>query len=238
MAHQFDRFEYLLSLVTFDMNRGDGDSDRGWAPVGRFAWRTEDGGRVVDEMIAEINHFGIRWPFIRDGLFRGSTERVAAAVEGVARVIGQRGRVAVFERDECRRGVEMTIDRIVGKGSEAPVERAFKAWLVADGWTLVNEAGSWADVIAERGDERLIGEVKGYTTSTGLDVDTMFGQLLRRMKPGAATTWAVIVPTRSLTAVLRVPIDCPTRPRHQGLRGSGRRHGPRALRLIRRRDRT
>ncbi len=63
-------------------------------------------------------------------------------------------------------------------------------------------------MIAERGDERLIGEVKGYTGSnTGLDVDTMFGQLLRRMTLGAATTWAVIVPTRSLTAVLRVPID-------------------------------
>lgn len=103
----------------------------------------------------------------------------------------------------------MTNDRIlVGKGSEAPVERAFKQWLVANGWRLVNEAGSWADLIAERGDERPIGEIQGYTAeNTGLDVDTMFGQLLRRMKPDAATTWAVIVPTRSLTAVLRVPID-------------------------------
>jgi hypothetical protein len=103
----------------------------------------------------------------------------------------------------------MTGDRnLVGRGSEAPVERAFKAWLVSEGWTLINEAGSWADVIAERGDERLIGEVKGYTgANTGLDVDTMFGQLLRRMEPDAATTWAVIVPTRSLIKVLRVPID-------------------------------
>jgi hypothetical protein len=50
--------------------------------------------------------------------------------------------------------------------------------------------------------------VKGHTGgNTGLDMDTMFGQLLRRMKPGAATTWAVIVPTRTLTAVLRVPLD-------------------------------
>lgn len=100
-------------------------------------------------------------------------------------------------------------DRILtGRGSEAPVELAFKLWLQATGWTLVNEAGSWADVIAERGDERLIGEVKGHTGgSTGLDVDTMFGQLLRRMKPGAATTWAVIVPTRSVPAVMRVPIE-------------------------------
>ena len=103
----------------------------------------------------------------------------------------------------------MAGDRILqGPGSEAPVERAFKAWLVAQGWTLVNEPGSWADVIAKRGSERLVGEVKGYTGgNTGLDVDTMFGQLLRRMKPGAATTWAVIVPTLSLAKVLRVPID-------------------------------
>lgn len=97
---------------------------------------------------------------------------------------------------------------LVGKGSEAPVEAAFKRWLVSEGWRLINEAGSWADVIAERGDERLIGEVKGHTGSnTGLDMDTMFGQLLRRMTPGAATTWAVIIPTRSLTAVLRVPLE-------------------------------
>ena len=103
----------------------------------------------------------------------------------------------------------VTSDRIlVGRGSEAPVEQAFKVWLVATGWQLINDAGSWADVIAERGDERLIAEVKGYTAgNTGLDVDTMFGQLLRRMEPGAATTWAVVVPTRSLSKVLRVHRD-------------------------------
>jgi hypothetical protein len=102
----------------------------------------------------------------------------------------------------------VTADRIlVGRGSEAPVERAFKQWLVSEGWRLIDERGSWADVIAERGEERLIGEVKGYTTSAGTDVDTMFGQLLRRMRPGAATIWAVVVPTRSLTAVLRVPLE-------------------------------
>lgn len=103
----------------------------------------------------------------------------------------------------------MTSERIlVGKGSEAPVEMAFRCWLQAAGWTLINERGSGADVIAERGGERLIGEVKGHTAgNTGLDMDTMFGQLLRRMKTDAATTYAVIVPTRSLTAVLRVPLE-------------------------------
>lgn len=81
-------------------------------------------------------------------------------------------------------------------------------------------------VIAQRGDERLIGEVKGYTAgNTGLDTDTMYGQLLRRMKPGAATTWAVIVPSRSLTAVLRCPDRNPQRPRDPRIRGPRQRRG-------------
>ena len=97
---------------------------------------------------------------------------------------------------------------LVGRGSEKPVEEAFKRWLVATGWRVIDDSGSWADVIAERGSERLVGEVKGNTgPNNGLDVDTMFGQLLRRMEPGSATTWAVIVPTPTLRAVLRVPLD-------------------------------
>jgi len=76
---------------------------------------------------------------------------------------------------------------------------------VNEGWRLVIEPGSWADVIAERGNERLIAEVKGFTgPNTGLDINTMYGQLLRRMIPGAATTWAVVVPTRSLKHALGV----------------------------------
>lgn len=102
----------------------------------------------------------------------------------------------------------MTERITVGRGSEAPVQAAFEAWLESDGWTIDRTHGTWADVIATRGAERLVAEVKGFTgSSTGLDVDTMFGQLLRRMRPGAATTWAVVVPSRSLTAVLRVPVE-------------------------------
>lgn len=97
---------------------------------------------------------------------------------------------------------------LTGRGSEAPVERAFKRWLTATGWRVLEDHGTWADVVAERGDDRIVAEVKGYTGSnTGLDVDTMFGQLLRRMEPGEATVYAVVVPTRSLTKVLRVPLD-------------------------------
>jgi hypothetical protein len=84
-AHEFDRFEYVLSLMRFDSSRGDGD--RGWAPGGRFVWRREDGSRVMDEMNAEIAAMGSEWPLLREGLFRGSAERLAAAVEGFDKIV-------------------------------------------------------------------------------------------------------------------------------------------------------
>ena len=61
----------------------------------------------------------------------------------------------------------MTNERILtGRGSEAPVEAAFKRWLEREGWTLITEAGGWADVIAERDGERLIGEVRATQAET------------------------------------------------------------------------
>ena len=84
-AREFDRFEYLLTLVRFDATRGDGD--RGWAPGGRFVWRRENGIRVMDEMKAEINAMGSDWPLLREGLFQGSVDRLAAAVEGFEKTI-------------------------------------------------------------------------------------------------------------------------------------------------------
>ena len=49
-------------------------------------------------------------------------------------------------------------------------------------------------------------EAKGKTTSAGLDVDTLYGQLLRRM-PDESTSarYAVVVPSAALAAALRVP---------------------------------
>lgn len=84
LAYEFDRFEYVLALVRFDMSRGD--SDRGWAPGGRFIWRREDGNRVDDEVKAEIKAMGARWPLVREGLFQGSADRLAAAVDGFGRI--------------------------------------------------------------------------------------------------------------------------------------------------------
>lgn len=47
---------------------------------------------------------------------------------------------------------------------------------------------------------------KGRTTSPGLDVDALCGQLFRRMRdPEEGARYAVVVPTPALSAALRVP---------------------------------
>ncbi len=93
-----------------------------------------------------------------------------------------------------------------GRGDEARVVAAFERYLQADGWLVVKEPGSWADVVAVRGTDRLIAEAKGNTgANSGLDVDTMFGQLLRRMSDETVTRWAVVVPSRVVMKVLRIP---------------------------------
>ncbi len=64
------------------------------------------------------------------------------------------------------------------RGDEARVVAAFVAWLEHDGWTVKREV-DLADVYAERGAQRLYAEAKGQTAAVGLDVDTLYGQLLR-----------------------------------------------------------
>jgi hypothetical protein len=91
------------------------------------------------------------------------------------------------------------------RGDEERVVRAFTEWLGRQGWTVDREV-EFVDVYAERGSERLYAEAKGRTAAIGLDVDTMYGQLLRRMKDaGAGVRYAVVVPTAALAAALRVP---------------------------------
>ncbi len=68
-------------------------------------------------------------------------------------------------------------------GDEARVVDAFCAGLERDGWTVMREA-KFVDVAAERGDEHLHAEAKGRTTAVGLNVDTLYGQLLRRVRRG------------------------------------------------------
>ena len=90
-------------------------------------------------------------------------------------------------------------------GDEERVVTAYADWLQRNGWTVTREAG-FVDVLAERGPEKLYVEAKGRTASIGLDVDTLYGQLLRRMKdPTTGARYAVVVPTAALQAALRVP---------------------------------
>jgi hypothetical protein len=70
----------------------------------------------------------------------------------------------------------------------------------------VRTSPSGADVVAEKGADTLIAEVKGATASAGLDVDTMYGQLLRRMTAGASSTrFAVVVPRSAAGASPPIP---------------------------------
>ena len=91
------------------------------------------------------------------------------------------------------------------RGDKNRVVDADVAWLERSSWTVQREV-DLVDVYAERGDERLYAEAKGRTTSPGLDVDTLYGQLLRRMRdPEPGARYAVVVPTAALNAALRVP---------------------------------
>lgn len=88
---------------------------------------------------------------------------------------------------------------------EAEVEAAFVQYLLERGWDVDTNKVDDADVVARRGAEYIVAEVKGTTTSPGLDVDTAYGQLLRRMgdRP-EGTRFAIVVPESARKAALRV----------------------------------
>jgi hypothetical protein len=91
-------------------------------------------------------------------------------------------------------------------GDEQRVVDTFASWLGAGGWSVSREV-DFCDLVAQRGTERLYVEAKGRTAAIGLDVDTPYGQLLRRMPiaadPGAR--FAVVVPSEGARAAARVP---------------------------------
>jgi hypothetical protein len=88
--------------------------------------------------------------------------------------------------------------------TEAEVQAAFVLHLIERGWDVRTDNPDYTDVIAKRGAERLVAEVKGDTSSPGLDIDTAYGQLLRRMDGDEMTDYAVVVPERARAAALRV----------------------------------
>lgn len=89
---------------------------------------------------------------------------------------------------------------------EARIVQAFKRWLEDDGWKVEAEL-AFVDLVAERGGDRVFVEAKGRTTAPGLDIDTLYGQLLRRMPEEEIGTarFFVVVPQSAVQLALRVP---------------------------------
>lgn len=93
-------------------------------------------------------------------------------------------------------------------GDEARVVSAFCAFLEENGWEVQQEL-DFVDVAATRAGITLLAEAKGRTSSPGLDVDTLYGQLLRRI-PGSAVGFAmlaVVVPDVAIKFALRVSAE-------------------------------
>ena len=89
---------------------------------------------------------------------------------------------------------------------EREVVAHFREWLEAQGWETETET-KHVDVVAHRGSETIYAEVKGRTNKgPGAGVDSMYGQLLRRMpaEDDPNTRFAVVVPTGAEAAALRV----------------------------------
>jgi hypothetical protein len=85
---------------------------------------------------------------------------------------------------------------------------AFARYLESDGWSVTHEV-DFCDLVAQRDGQRIYAEVKGRTEGVGIDADTMYGQILRRMPLDAddqPVEFAVVVPSgAALRAALRVP---------------------------------
>jgi hypothetical protein len=91
------------------------------------------------------------------------------------------------------------------RGDEARVVNAFCTYLQTEGWTVEREV-QFVDVKATKGQVTLYAEAKGRTQAIGLDVDTLYGQLLRRVPDeGEGSILGVVVPERAVGAALRVP---------------------------------
>lgn len=97
-----------------------------------------------------------------------------------------------------------------GPGSEATVVEVFTTWLVGQGWECAElpRYGDRPDIDARHRDgRRLIVEAKGFTRDAGADLDTGYGQLLRRMKGEPDTAYALVVAGSVLRFAQRVPSE-------------------------------
>lgn len=80
----FDRSEYLLALVHFDLREKHKYGFQ-WAPIGCFGWRhrLDQSERISAEVEQEVAIAGEKWPPLQVGLFDGSLDRLNIAKQGV-----------------------------------------------------------------------------------------------------------------------------------------------------------
>lgn len=96
-------------------------------------------------------------------------------------------------------------ERAPMRGDEARVVDAFCSYLEDQGWQVEREV-KFADIHATKDGTTLYAEAKGRTAAIGLDVDTLYGQLLRRLPEEAeGDLLGVVVPEEAVAAALRVP---------------------------------
>ena len=71
----FDRFEYLIALIHADIRKEEGRNP--WGPEGCFSWRYRRsmGYNVFDDIEAEADKDGEKWPLLKEGFFEGSLSR-------------------------------------------------------------------------------------------------------------------------------------------------------------------
>lgn len=84
---------------------------------------------------------------------------------------------------------------------------AFEGWLRSHGWKVLEErcAGDCFDIEAWHSDgARLLVEVQGDTATPAVDLDTLYGRLLRRMDGVPSSRYAVVVPDYAVTEAQRV----------------------------------
>jgi hypothetical protein len=83
--------------------------------------------------------------------------------------------------------------------------RVVNAFLEDAGWRVEREV-DFVAVVATKDNTTLYAEAKGRTEAIGLDVDTLYGQLLRRVPEEAqGARLGVVVPEKAVAAALRVP---------------------------------
>lgn len=92
--------------------------------------------------------------------------------------------------------------------TEASVQEAFAASLRREGWEVSTSNADFIDLLATRGDEVLVAEIKGHTKSAGAALDIGYGQLLRRIDfDRGKRRYALVVPASLRRQVERARPD-------------------------------